>query len=162
MHFIKYIPFILVGIAAIIAVYQIFTKDHLIKWFLQTLQENGKPSGKALAAFGCINSVILGFYISMYYSENHQPLEWYTWLMAGLATSFYGIREVGRFITTKFGTPGTTGTPDTPGASDVSEPTGLIEQTDQPQSPIKNTVPQSKGVDLSGKGNNEILNDEIG
>lgn len=149
MHFIKYIPFVLVGVAAIMAVYYIFTKDYVWKWFLQTLQESGKPSGKALAAFGCINSIIVGFFVSMYYAEGHVPPEWYVWLMAGLATSFYGIREVGRFITTKFGAPLPT------------DPEAVADQSTQPAS---KQPPQSKKADptVINNNNQQVVPDEIG
>jgi len=99
----KYLPFIIVGFAFLYMIYKIITTDHLLEFIKKSLcDENGKPSGKSIAGFACINSLLAGFFVNIYYSEHHIPEEWYGWLIAGLVASFYGLKELGRFTTSKY------------------------------------------------------------
>ncbi len=103
MHAIKYIPFILIGLGFIWTLRVIFKRDHLLQYILESfLGDNGKPDGKKISAFLFVATLIMGFFIATYYAEKHQPPEFYVYTIAMLVTSFYGIREVGRYIQTKF------------------------------------------------------------
>ncbi len=108
MHHIKYIPFILVGITFLWVAYRIITVSHLREWFLKSLETDGKPDGKKIAGLTCVNSLLAGFFITIYYDKNHAPQEFYVYTIAALIGSFYGIREVGRFIDKKYNNNGTT------------------------------------------------------
>jgi hypothetical protein len=41
--------------------------------------------------------MLSGFFVSMYYSEEHTPPDWYVETLAFLIGSFYGMKEVGKF-----------------------------------------------------------------
>lgn len=146
MQYLKYVPFILVGTSILLAVYYIFTKDYVLKWFLKTLEEGGKPSGKALAAAGCINSIIIGYYVALYYSPNHIPPEFLVYTMAGLATSFYGIKAIGNYTSAKFGVQGTIDTSTTTQTTDTSIETTTIQNVPSIKTESKTIVPTSSPV----------------
>ena len=94
----KYVPFILIGFAFIYAVYKIITTDSLLNFVKKSLcGEDGKPSGRSIAGFACINSLIVGFFVSIYYAKDHCAPEWYVWCLAALVSSFYGLKELGKF-----------------------------------------------------------------
>lgn len=94
----KYVPFILVGIAFIYATYKIIMTDTLLDFVKKSLcGEDGKPSGRSIAGFVCINSLVVGFFVSMYYAKDHCAPEWYVWCLAALVSSFYGLKEIGKF-----------------------------------------------------------------
>lgn len=103
MHYIKYIPFVLVGISFLLAVYFIFTRDHLLKFVVGSMSTDGKPDSKKLSGFVMVVSLVAGFFVSIYYAKDHLAPEFYVFTIAGLVASFYGIREVGRFVNNKYG-----------------------------------------------------------
>ena len=94
----KYVPFIIVGLAFVWATYKIITTEHLLDFIKKSMcEDNGKPSGRSIAGFACINAMIAGFFVSMYYAEDHCPPDWYVEALAILIGSFYGLKEVGKF-----------------------------------------------------------------
>lgn len=101
-HWMKYLPFILVGAGFVLAVFYTFKKDHLLQFVVESMKTDGKPDSKKMSGFVLNVTLILGFFIAIYYADKHQPPEYYVWVIAMLITSFYGIREVSRFITTKY------------------------------------------------------------
>lgn len=97
---IKYVPFIIVGLAIVWAVYKIITTKHLLEFVKQSMcGENGKPSGRSIAGFACINAMLVGFFVSIYYAKDHTPPDWYVETLAFLIGSFYGMKEIGKFAT---------------------------------------------------------------
>jgi len=102
-HWLKYIPFILVGIGFIIAILYVFKRDNLLKFIVDSLTTDGKADSKKMSGFVLVMTLVLGFFISIYYSKEHTPQEFYVYTIAGLIASFYGIREVSRYINGKFG-----------------------------------------------------------
>ncbi len=105
MNFIKYIPFILVGISFLVAAYFIFTRDHLLKFVVASMCTDGKPDSKKMSGFVMVVSLVAAFFIAIYYADKHLAPEFFVYIIAGLIASFYGIREVGRFVNNKYGTP---------------------------------------------------------
>ncbi len=102
MNWIKYIPFILIGITFLWVTYRIVTVTHLRDWVFRSMEQDGRPSGKAIAGFACINSLLASFFICIYYSKDHVPPEFFVYTIATLIGGFYSLREVGRFIDGKF------------------------------------------------------------
>lgn len=102
-HWMKFLPFILVGLGFLLAVWYVFKRDVLLKFVVDSMTTDGKPDSKKLSGFAFVSALILGFFICIYYSDKHEPPEYYVLTIAGLVASFYGIREVGRFVTTKYG-----------------------------------------------------------
>ena len=102
-YWLKYLPFVLIGLGFVLAVHYIFKEEHLLKFFTDSMKTDGKPDSKKLSGFALVITLISGFFIAIYYAEHHVPPEYYVWIIAGLIASFYGIREVGRFVTAKFG-----------------------------------------------------------
>jgi hypothetical protein len=95
---IKYIPFVIIALAFVWIAYKIITTDHLLDFVKKSLcDEKGKPSGKSIAGFACINCMLIGFFVSIYYAEDHVPPEWYVETLAFLIGCFYGFKEVGKF-----------------------------------------------------------------
>lgn len=106
----KYISFTLVGAAALLSVWYVFKKDHILNWLISSFQDaQGRPDSKKISAFLCVLAFIGGFFIIIYYDKDHNPPEFYVYTLAALIASFYGIREVGRYITTKNGNGTTNG-----------------------------------------------------
>jgi hypothetical protein len=94
----KYVPFIIVGLAFVWATYKVITTEHLLDFIKKSLcEDNGKPSGRSIAGFACINVMLIGFLVSMYYAPGHCPPDWYVEALAFLIGSFYGLKEVGKF-----------------------------------------------------------------
>jgi len=94
----KYVPFIIVGLAFVWATYKVITTEHLLDFIKKSLcEDNGKPSGRSIAGFACINVMLIGFLVSMYYAPGHCPPDWYVEALAILIGSFYGLKEVGKF-----------------------------------------------------------------
>lgn len=127
----KYTPFIIVGFAFLYLIYKIINTDHLLDFLKKSLQdENGKPSGKSISGFACINSLLAGFFVNIYYSEHHVPEEWYGFTIAGLVASFYGLKELGRFTSSKYSGVGSgVSSPELTQAP--SSPPPVVEQTNQ-------------------------------
>lgn len=99
--FLKYILYA-ISILGFLWVNKIFiTNPELRKWLMQSFEdENGRTSGKAFSAFTCTSAVVIGYFIAVHYGENHTAPEYYFWGMIGLVTSLYGIKEVGKVMTT--------------------------------------------------------------
>ena len=94
----KYLPFIIVGLTFLYVAYKIMVTKHLLEFFKKSLcDDRGKPSGRSIAGFACINSMLAGFFVSMYYAKDHTPPDWYVWTLATLIGSFYGLKELGKF-----------------------------------------------------------------
>ena len=102
-HWMKYLPFVLVGLGFILAVFYIFKRDNLLKFIIDSLTTDGKADSKKMSGFVLVVTLVFGFFISIYYSKEHTPQEFYVYTIAGLIASFYGIREVSRYINGKFG-----------------------------------------------------------
>lgn len=102
-HWMKYLPFIFVGAGFLLSVYYIFKREHLLRFVIQSMTTDGKPDSKKMSGFVLVMSLVLGFFIAIYYSKDHSAPEYYVWCIAMLITSFYGIREVSRFVTSKWG-----------------------------------------------------------
>lgn len=66
---------------------------------------DGKPDSKKMSGFVMVVSLLAGFFIAIYYADKHLAPEFFVYIIAGLIASFYGIREVGRFVNNKYGTP---------------------------------------------------------
>lgn len=101
--YIKYILY-LISIAGFLWVNKIFiTNPELRKWLMQSFEdENGRTSGKAFSGFTCTTAVVVGWFIAVHYGKDHTAPEYYFWGMIGLVTSLYGIKEVGKVMTTKY------------------------------------------------------------
>lgn len=145
-NWVKYIPFIIVGLAFLYAVYKIMTTDHLLSFLKKSLcEENGKPSGKSISGFACINSMLIGFFISIYYAKDHTPPDWYVYALATLIGSFYGMKEIG-----KFAKPGN-------GTTEVFQ-----SQSEPPkEKPVQKPVPQKQTPGTVDKSH-QINEEEIG
>lgn len=106
MPYMKYILF-LFTIIGFLWVNRIFvTNPALRPLLIESFQDESKRvSGKSLSAFACVASLLLAFFITILYDKNHQPPEYMVWVLAGLITSFYGIKEVGKVMGAKFSSP---------------------------------------------------------
>lgn len=144
---VKYIPFILVGLAVLVGIFYVFKKEHILRWIISTMETNGKPDAKKIAGFACVNTLLIGYFICIYYGDKHEPPEWYAMIIAGLIVSFFGLREIGRFVTSKYG--GTT-----PGSS-------VIESTSPSSVPGSKNVKETN-VPPAAPGTTPVANDEIG
>lgn len=95
----KYILYA-ISILGFLWVNKIFITDpELRKWLLQSFEDNGKASGKSLSAFACTSAIVIGWFISIHYSEHHIAPEYYFWGLLSLVGGLYGIKEVGKVMT---------------------------------------------------------------
>lgn len=67
--------------------------------------ENGRTSSKNLSAFACVLAIVSGFFISIHFAKDHVAPDFYVYVIAGLITSLYAVKEVGRFMNTKYSAP---------------------------------------------------------
>lgn len=100
--YLKYILYLIL-ISGFLYINKIFVTDlKLRSWIMQSMEENGRASGKSLSAFICTFGVMTGWFIAIHYGDKHTAPEYYFWGIVGLITSLYGIREVGKVMTTKY------------------------------------------------------------
>lgn len=99
----KYILY-LISILGFLWVNRIFITDPALrKWLMVSFEdENGRTSSKNLSAFACTLSIIVGWFISIHYSQNHIAPEYYFWGLLSLICGLYGIKEIGRVSTAKY------------------------------------------------------------
>lgn len=86
---------------------RIFVQNlELRRWLMQSFEDDttGRASGKSLSAFICTTGLLVGWFISIHYGEDHVAPEYYFWGLLGLITSLYGIKEVGKVLNTKYTT----------------------------------------------------------
>lgn len=100
--YLKYILYLILIIGFLIINKIFVTNPELRKWIMQSFEENGRCSGKSLSAFLCTTAVMIGWFIAIHYGDRHTAPEYYFWGIIGLITSLYGIREVGKVMTTKY------------------------------------------------------------
>jgi undecaprenyl pyrophosphate phosphatase UppP len=117
-QWVKYLPFVLVGLGFVVAVFYVFKRDHLLKFVTDSLTTDGRPDSKKMSGFVLVVTIVLGFLVSIYYDKDHKPQEFYVFTIAGLIASFYGIREVSRYINGKYNGGGNGNGTDTGQAND--------------------------------------------
>ncbi len=102
----KYILFLIL-ILGFLWVNRIFITDKELRGLLiESFQdETQRISGKSISAFVCVSSLIMGWFISILYSERHIPPEYQWWLLLSLISGLYGIKEVGKISSAKFNAP---------------------------------------------------------
>lgn len=102
--YIKYILY-LITIIGFLWINKIFIKDpELRKWLMQSFEDDAtkRASGRSLSAFACTSALLMGWGIAIHYGENHTAPEYFFWGLLSLIGGLYGIKEVGKVMTTKY------------------------------------------------------------
>lgn len=101
--YLKYILY-LIAIIGFLRVNKIFLYDPKMRaWLMVGFEdEHGRTNTKLIAAFTTIMCILLGWFISIHFSPNHTPPEWYFIGLISLISTLYAIKETGKVMTAKY------------------------------------------------------------
>ena len=107
--YLKYILY-LIAIIGFLWVNKIFVTDPVLRaWLMASFEETvdgkNKTSGKAFSAFAVTCALVIGWFIAIHYGAKHLAPEYYFFGMLSYAGGMYGMKEVGKVMTTKYTAP---------------------------------------------------------
>jgi hypothetical protein len=102
----KYVEY-LVAIVGGLIVNKIFVTDPKLRaWLMTAIEESpGRVSIKLILGALMGFAVTVGFFIAVHFSINHAAPDYYLYAICGLITSLFGIREIGKVMSTKYSAP---------------------------------------------------------